>query len=85
VTSKQIEYHNMQLLLADHNVIDLLQKIVDSWTVIRQVLIKYKYSQIYNHKKLLEIDQQLKRLAVLEQNYYAELFRVVSELEANRV
>lgn len=85
VAAKQIEYHNMQLLLADHNVIDLLQKIVDSWTLIRQVLIKYKYSQIYNHKKLLEIDQQLKLLAVLEQNYYTELFSVVSELEAKRV
>lgn len=82
VTSKQIEYYNIYLLFKDNKIVDDMRKIVESWTIIRQVLIKYKYSQVYNHSKIFEITQQLNALVMLEQSYYAELLNTEPTISA---
>jgi hypothetical protein len=73
VAAKQIEHHNIHVLLGENNITASMQEIVNMWTIIRQSLAKYKYSQRYNHNKMIDISRQLHTLTQLEQSYYEAL------------
>jgi polyketide synthase PksN len=74
INAKQVEKYIISTLFIDEEFDNNIKKVIDSWIYIRQVLVKYKYSSIYDAKKIMSASKRLREIYLAEQKYYTTIF-----------
>lgn len=75
ISAKQVEKYIVSILFDDVPEFDeAAKKVLDTWTYIRQIIVKYKYSSVYNSAKIMSLIQRMNEIYPTERRYYDELF-----------
>ncbi len=75
INAKQLEKYNISnLFIGKINIIGDIENVINMWAYIRQILVKYKYSSIYDSKKVMVVVERLHKVYQLECKYYNKLF-----------
>lgn len=83
ISSKEVEMFNAKILLGNHkDVVNELGRVVENWTYVRQIIVKYSVTSIYNIKKSI---QRLEAIYPLEVSYYSKLRRLCNESLENNI
>lgn len=75
ILAKQFEkYRLIEIQINNPLLIDLADRIIETWSYVRAVLIKYIYSSKYSYRKFDVSVQKLSQLPILESDFYDQLF-----------
>jgi hypothetical protein len=71
INAKQIDLFKVSRLFgAQNNLSLLLNEITQSWSLIRGIIAKYKYSSIYKKENFVTVNDRIQSIYELENNFY---------------
>gem|GEM_PF-508167 len=75
INAKQIErYKTAKLFNNDIKLQELINRIIDSWVALRNILVKYTYTHVYNKNVFGYIANQIDNVNEQENEYYKRIF-----------
>ena len=79
MNAKQIESYIITNLFDDARELGEINKwVMDIWIYVRQIIVKYKYSGVYDSKKIISAAQRITEAYPTELAYYRKLFATLS-------
>lgn len=75
IAAKQVEkYKNEQLLTDQHEIHDITELIIEQWTSIRNMIVKYSHLSMYDAGKFQQISGRFEQIYLLECKYTGLIF-----------
>ena len=74
INNKRLEKHNISNLFIDTGIKTDIEKVINAWINIRQLLIKYSYSYKYDNEKMMSAVKSINEIYQTEYKYYRQLF-----------
>lgn len=79
--AKKVEKFKVTALGFERSTINLVEDLVDRWSIIVSIINKYKMSNVYRNESFLELLECMEEASILEERYYNELFYLLAKGE----